>query len=369
MLLLADVANQLKKAQPQILKRWRTRVDADAQVKVSLRLSRVQFNDHIPILLDTFGNRLKGADSLAQEDEEREVSEAHGRHRWQQGYDLRGMVREWGHLNATLVEWLNEISAPASARLLWAEFIASNESEAVALYEDLIQSEARAKLRDVEQALTELQSWEKARGDLLRQASHDLRGGLSVVASASDLLGHSEISQQDRAQLSSMLLSGVRNLTGMMSDLLDMARLEAGIESREARATDAGLLLLTLCSSWRLLAEEKGLNFTSNGPETFWVEADTTKVRRIVQNLALNAIKYTKQGTIRVTWGEADDKQWFIQIADTGDGLEKSSTDTPSGEGIGLAIVRRLCALLDASLDLHSTAEGTTFGVTFPREY
>ncbi len=390
MVLLAEVADQLKNAQPQILKRWRTRVDGDSQVSVSSRLSRVQFNDHIPILLDTFGTRLRGSDSKAQNEKEREVSEAHGRHRWQQGYDLRGMVREWGHLNVTLVEWLDEIEAPREARFLWAEFIAYNESEAVALYEELLQSEARAKLRDVEGALAELQEWDKMRGNLLRQASHDLRGSLSVVASASDLLQHSEVTEEQRAQLSTLLMSGVRNLTGMMSDLLDMARLEAGIESREVHATDAGPMLLMLCSSWRLLAEEKGLRFESSGTHSLWVESDTVKVRRIAQNLALNAIKYTSEGEVRVAWGEVDSSQWFIEIADTGGGLthshaqdlkpvipgvsapdaqEQNSPDDSGGEGIGLAIVRRLCGLLDASLDLHSTDEGSTFRVVFPREY
>ncbi|BCM89468.1 autoinducer 2 sensor kinase/phosphatase LuxQ [Abditibacteriota bacterium] len=394
MLLLAEVGAQLKKVQPQILQRWRVRVDADAQVSVSSRLSRVQFNDHIPVLLNTFAKRLKSGDSPQQNDEEREVSEAHGHHRWQQGYNLRGMTREWGHLNVTLVEWLDEIEAPASARLLWAEFVATNEAEAVTRYEELLQSEARAKLHDVEAAFAELQEWDKTRGDLLRQASHDLRGSLSVVASATDLLSQSKISKEERAELASLLLSGVKNLSGMMGDLLDMARLEAGIESRDVRATDAGILLLTLCSSWRLLAEEKGLEFESHGPQTLWVEADATKVRRIAQNLALNAIKYTENGKVRVTWGETDDKQWFIQIADTGEGLEKSNVtplaqdlesaapDAPSanfqgqasrkeagGEGIGLAIVRRLCELLDAAIDLHSTAKGSTFRVTFPREY
>lgn len=391
---LAEVTDQLKQARPHILKQWRIRVDADAQISVSSRLSRVQFNDHIPILLDTFGKRLKQGDSPAQNDEEREVSEAHGRHRWQQGYDLRGMVREWGHLNVTMVCWLDEIGAPITAHLLWAEFIASNESEAVALYEELLQSEARAKLSDVETALAELKEWDKARGDLLRQTSHDLRGSLSVVASATDLLGHSNLSAEDRTQLSSLLLSGVRNMTGMMSDMLDMARLEAGIETRHLRATDVGQLFLNQTASWRLLSQEKGLDFHAEGPQMLLVEADSTKVRRIAQNLALNAIKYTDSGGVSVVWGEVDTMRWFLKIADTGEGLQQSnaaplaqtleseSADAPhsdfqpqpptkiiAGEGIGLAIVRRLCELLDASIELTSTSEGSTFLITFPREY
>ena len=382
---LADVAIELKAAIPQILARWRARVSADPHINASARLTRSQFNDHIPFLLDAFGHRLRCGDSPAQDDEERELSEAHGRHRWQQGYDLRGMVREWGHLNATLVVWLDENGAPATAREMWAEFVAFNEAEAVSLYEELLQSEARAKFHIVQFG---------ARGALLREASHDLRGGLSVVMSASSLISHPQVSPEQREQITDLLESGVRNLTDMMSDLLDMARLEAGIETREARAFDASELLQGMCASWSGLAEEKGLRFESNGPQTLRVEGDPIKVRRIAQNLALNAIKYTAHGQVRVSWGETEADAWFLEIADTGEGLEKSgavplaqklesaapdappSTFSPQspahsskGEGIGLAIVRRLCELLDASIEMNSTDQGSTFRLCFPIAY
>lgn len=293
MLLLAEVADQLKKARPEILARWRARVTKDPQINASARLSRAQFNDHIPVLLETFGERLKHGDSPGQNEDEREVSEAHGRHRWQQGYDLRGMVREWGHLNVVMVEWLEENDAPQEARALWAKFLAFNEADAVALYEELLQSEARAKLSDVESALEELQAWEKARGDLLREASHDLRSSLSVVTTASNLIGHRGASEEDREQIIKLLASGVKNLMNMMNDLLDMARIEAGIEVRETHHMDASVLMLELCMSWRSLAEAKGLQFESDGPESLRVEGDSAKVRRIAQNLVLNAIKYS----------------------------------------------------------------------------
>ncbi len=392
--LLAEVAQELNAAIPQILARWRARVSADAHINAAARLTRSQFNDHIPFLLQAFAQRLRLGDSPEQDAQERELSESHGRHRWQQGYDLRGMVREWGHLNVALVVWLDENKAPTAARELWAEFVAFNEAEAIALYEELLQSEARAKLHDMERALGELQEWERARGALLREASHDLRGGLSVVMSASSLMGHPDVSPQQREQVADLLESGVRNLTDMMTDLLDMARLEAGIETREARPFDASALLEGMCASWRALAGEKGLRFEQNGPLTLVVEGDAVKVRRIAQNLALNAIKYTQHGQVRVTWGKAEGDVWFLEIADTGDGLETSGAaplaqnlesaapDAPpsdflpqktghssGGEGIGLAIVRRLCELLDASIEMHSSDEGSTFRLCFPIAY
>ncbi len=394
MLLLPAVADCLEQGLSEVLARWRTHVSADPQISASKGLSRSQLNDHIPVLLTSFAKRLRGGDSRAQKDEERELSEAHGRHRWQQGYDLRGMLREWGHLNATLVNWLGENGASGQAHLSWAEFVAFNEAEAVALYEKLLQSEARAKLRDMEQALGQLQEWERARGVLLREASHDLRGGLSVVLSASSLIGHPNVSVEQRDQVAVLLASGVKNLTDILSDLLEMARLEAGVETRETSDLDVGELLSELCVSWQALAQEKGLHFETSGPKSLRVEGDAPKMRRIAQNLALNAIKYTQDGRVSVAWGEAEIDRWFIEISDTGEGLETASaaplaknlesaapgaplpTSSPpasnrpaGGEGIGLAIVRRLCELLDASIELNSTEAGSSFCVTFPRAY
>lgn len=401
MISLIQLADTLEAARPEILARWQARSVADPQINVSAKLSRAQFNDHIPILLQTFCQRLRHGESPRQEEAERELSEAHGRHRWQQGYDLRGMVREWGHLNATLVEWLLKNKAPAEAYVSWAEFVRDHETQAIALYEELLQSEAKARLRDLEEALENVRILERERGEILRQASHDLRGGLSIVASASNLLGNEAFPHEERERVSELLLKGVQNMAGMMTDLLDMARLEAGQEKREQRLFDAGDLLQGASHAWGQMARQKGLEFKASGPSSLQVEGDAAKVRRVAQNLALNAVKYTGTGSVRATWGEEDAEHWFLEIADTGQGLQASSAAplaatlqeqtlnstepvtgmtlqdkparatgvAPSGEGIGLSIVRRLCELLEASIQLRSSNEGSVFRVVFPRSY
>jgi signal transduction histidine kinase len=136
---------------------------------------------------------------------------------------------------------------------------------------------------------------------------------------------------------------------------------------------------------------------------------------RIAQNLMLNAFKATTKGGVRVVW-EARDEHWTLSVQDTGPGftrgpaapLERAlkqateeshevesraaaageplganapavtlpsqsahrSPQALSGEGIGLSIIKRLCELLDASIELETASgEGTTFRVTFPRSY
>ncbi len=143
------------------------------------------------------------------------------------------------------------------------------------------------------------------------------------------------------------------------------------------------------------------------------------KARRIAQNLVLNALKFTEHGGVKVTWeesGAGETENWILCVQDTGPGFPNQSAEPlahalgqatqeshaveeravddgdasaqsepaptlasqpdrkpmhpASGEGIGLSIVKRLCELLDASLELETEAgRGSTFRVIFPRLY
>jgi signal transduction histidine kinase len=167
------------------------------------------------------------------------------------------------------------------------------------------------------------------------------------------------------------------------------------------------------------MATERNLFIELDGPSLFMVQGDAVKTQRIAQNLLLNAIKYTEQGRVKVGWGEvAPDayERWMLYVQDTGPGFEdgsvtplaqaiKKSTEevqvveqeaqkagqdstfvAPApvlssesmhrpdyqapGEGIGLSIVKKLCELLDASLEFDTErGKGSTFRVLLPRRY
>jgi signal transduction histidine kinase len=217
-----------------------------------------------------------------------------------------------------------------------------------------------------------------------------------------------------------MLKAGVQSLNMLLTDLMDQARLEAGHERRQITHFDVAARLKEFCDTTRPLAAEKNLFLVAKGPPSLMVEGDAEKIQRIVQNLVLNALKVTDEGGIKVTWEASDNPhrpQWALCVQDTGPGFERDSATPlervlkratteaqevehrnlspkqtgslqsdsaptlasqsshsqgrlPSGEGIGLSIVKRLCEMLDASLELESSkGEGTTFRVIFPRRY
>jgi signal transduction histidine kinase len=237
-------------------------------------------------------------------------------------------------------------------------------------------------VKDLEAALEEIRELEQQRGDLWRQAAHDLRGNLGVVANATVGLTNRALRETTRDDFVRILMRNVTTLHHLLDDVTSLARLQAGREQRQIEAIDVTPVLQQLCEGIRPLAQQRNLYLTAEGPAGFATDGDTVKIRRIAQNLILNAVKFTRTGGISVTWGDSgpsDPKRWQLSIADTGPGLAANAgghqpTSTPalgeSGEGIGLSIVKRLCELLDASVDIQSEAGvGTTFRILFPRKY
>ncbi len=217
------------------------------------------------------------------------------------------------------------------------------------------------------QVLSQLRQQLRERGELLRSTSHDLRGNFGIIQGAASLLTMAD-TDEERSQMLAMLQRNMQQATRMLTELLDVARLEAGQEERQIAAFDAAELLSALIDSVRPMATEKGLVLKQAGPASLPVSGDGTKIQRIAQNLLLNAIRYTQQGQVTVEWQASPDDQWQLIVADTGPGL--STTSTAGGEGIGLTITRQLCQLLDGSMVVDSQADtGTRFTLTFPRTY
>jgi signal transduction histidine kinase len=424
---LAHLADYLAARREVILQSWRRAVANDPDLTTASTLSRAQFNDHIPQILDVFDRKLRTRGPAKElEAREEQTAAEHGTHRWQQGYDQREAMREWTHLQLSLLAELEEYARTQSgltphampiARRSLAELCGEGVAESAARYARLHQAEAAGRLRELEQALAKLNELEQQRAQGWREATHDLRGNLNVVRSASLVLNRERLPEPERARFLAMLERGVGSLQALLSDLTALARLEAGQEHRTVAAFDAASALSELCGDLQLHAGERGLYLEIEGPAKLVVEGDAIKVQRIAQNLLLNALNYTKRGGVTVSWAPAESgDQWTLCIQDTGPGLRsptvaplanalKHATDDaievegenassrdeardaappptqpaesapePSavrpGEGIGLSIVKRLCELLDAAVDLHTApGQGTTVRVRFPIRY
>src|SRR4051812_4426767 len=333
---LTDLALHLSGKQPAILQKWRDAVERDPQLTTASALPRKQLNDHIPHVLDAFGHELRarGANDRA---EARQVSQedaaAHGLHRWQQGYHLREVAREWAHLQLCLADELSSYAAahPAlDARVMaiayraLARVCGEGVSDSTDQYFEMQQVEAAGYVRDLEAALEQVRELERQRAELWREAAHDLRGKLGVVANATTGLTLAEVPQPVRDNFLRLLQKNVSSLHSMLDDVMDLARLQAGHEQRDIRPVDASVLMRELCETLQPVAEARGLFLKLDGPPEFSVEADAVKLQRIVQNLLINALKYTEQGGVTLKWGDSrenDAERWMLTVEDTGPGI------------------------------------------------
>ena len=428
---LLALASHLNERRDSILEMWRAAVKQDPALTNASTLSTAQFNDHIPGVLDSFEQNLcarSQAQVVEAAEVQKELAADHGLHRWHHGYNQQEVMREWGHLHLCLVAELEEYDAAhpelahdvmAFARLTLAHLCSDGVNESASRYARLQQVEAAGRVRDLEQALAQLSELERQKADAWREAAHDLRGKLGVVKNVTEILTDDRLPESDRGEIRMMLQQGVESLHALLEDLIVLSRLEAGQDRRNITRFDAGAMLRDLCAGMRAAAEERNLFLESEGPESFMVEGDTVKIQRIAQNLLLNAIKYTEEGGVKVGWAEVAPQtyeRWMLYVQDTGPGFEDGSvtplaraikrsteevqtveqeaekagqdstfvapapvlpaesTHRPDyqapGEGIGLSIVKKLCELLDASLEFETErGKGSTFRVIFPRHY
>jgi signal transduction histidine kinase len=428
---LAALARHLTSRRSAILTAWQSVIKRDPALTTGDPLPRVQLLDHIPSMLATFERALHHSPQDAVKlgaDAGQEPAAAHGLQRWRQGYDLREVTRELGKLNECVVAELDAYTAGnpsishaavATARRVWAAMCSTGIEQSVGQFFELQQQEATGQVKDLEDALADIRELEQQRGDLWREAAHDLRGNLGVVANATvglTRLGHRDSHRDDFVGI---LMRSVTSLHHLLDDVTSLARLQAGRERRSVEPLDITPIMQQLCEGIRPLAQQRRLFLRCDGPGGFAVEGDAVKIRRIAQNLILNAVKVTTEGGVTVSWGDSetnDLKRWVLCIEDTGPGFQtgggtplaqaldvKSGTPqgleavkqpegnadapapgsvaaagvrgpgippTETGEGIGLSIVKRLCDMLDAAVEVQSVVNvGTTFRIRFPRQY
>jgi len=426
---LATLADELADRRNAVLSAWSLAARRDPGLTTPATLSRTQFFDHVPAMLDALERKIRATalrDSLEAKQDEVENAESHGLQRWQQGYQESEVMREWISLSACLGDELAAFAArhpdasPAGMSSAWrmvSEFTIAGMSESVAQYTRLQRTEAAGRVQALEEALARLNELERERATLWREATHDLRGNLGIVRNVANVLQHTLPREDVSHDPLNLLERGIGALHALLDDLTIQARLDAGQERREIRPFDAAAMLEELCGAARVAARQRGLFLHTTGGPTLPVEGDAVKVRRIAQNLLHNAVSYTRDGGIEVSWEPvaAAPARWTLCVRDTGPGLgsgsstplaiaiEAATRDTLAveadakaqgdpaadasapptlasqtaapaspahGEGVGLSIVKRLCELLDASVELATApGKGTTFRVTFPSRY
>lgn len=240
--------------------------------------------------------------------------------------------------------------------------------------------EARVAERTTElaAALSAAERANASKSRFVAAASHDL---LQPLSAAKLFLGSLEGAQSstDNEVTLDKVMSALGSLESIIEALLDISRLESGQAAFEVRPVALQSLFDGLCHQLEPLAAQKGLGLrvVTTGAT---VLSDPSYLRRILQNLLGNAVRYTQSGKILMC-ARRDGDNLRIEVHDTGPGIpeafqdevfrEFSRLDAPAsaseGLGLGLAIVERACAGLGHGITLTSQpGRGTCFAVTVP---
>jgi len=248
-------------------------------------------------------------------------------------------------------------------------------------------TELELQADELESARAEAEAANRAKTEFLATMSHELRTPLNAIGGYADLLlegVRGVLSPEQRGDVERIKRSG-QHLLGLINDILNFAKLEAGrIEFRVAD-TPVAPLLGSLEDLVRPQIDRKSLTFVAASPSgTVLVRADEEKVRQILLNLVTNAVKFTDSGGLVAVECDADATSVRISVRDTGRGIPAEHLDrifdpfvqidrelTPKsqqGVGLGLSISRELARGMGGSLAVVSAlGEGTTFTLTLPR--
>jgi PAS domain S-box-containing protein len=239
------------------------------------------------------------------------------------------------------------------------------------------------------QAKQEAEAANRVKSEFLARMSHELRTPLNAILGFSQLMARDpSLNETQKFHLDIILNSG-DHLLGLINDILDMAKIEAGRLHLHETSFDLYHLLDTLENMLHLKAVTKGLNLcfdrTSNVPQ--YIRADEGKLRQILINLLSNAIKFTQAGYVllRVRFAEGHDADipdtLHFDIEDTGPGIASDEQDSifeafvqtqaghsaQEGTGLGLPISRKVVQLMGGRMSVHSTlGQGTLFRFHIP---
>jgi signal transduction histidine kinase len=240
------------------------------------------------------------------------------------------------------------------------------------------------RTRDLAVARDEAEASNRVKNMFLATLSHELRTPLNAIIGFSDLLLHGlagPLVDEQTNQIEIINRSG-RTLLSLISDLLDISKIEAGKLVLEVQPVSLRQVVEQQWQSVEIQAHAKRLSLELRpGPADATVQADPQRLRQIVGNLLSNAIKYTDRGTVSVEWTVGESKA-TVWVRDTGIGIPDdhrtllfqpfhrvtcSRSSTREGTGLGLAICERLLREMGGEIGYESAlGAGSAFWFTLP---
>jgi signal transduction histidine kinase len=238
--------------------------------------------------------------------------------------------------------------------------------------------------RELEQKGRELEAASRHKSEFLANMSHELRTPLNAVLGYAELIQdgiYGEVPSKMADVLERIQQNG-RHLLGLINDVLDLSKIEAGQLTLSPVDYSMRELVLDVVSATEALAAEKQLAIEVDAPADLPPgRGDERRLTQVLLNLVSNAIKFTEAGRVSIR-AKVEDGSFLVTVSDTGVGIapehqvrifeefqqvDSSSTRRKGGTGLGLAIAKRIVELHGGRIWVDSTpGQGSTFAFTLP---
>lgn len=232
--------------------------------------------------------------------------------------------------------------------------------------------------------ITQLRKLDSMRRDFISNVSHELRTPVSVImANSETLLSGALDNKSDAENFSKAILHNAERLSEMVSDLIDLSRIEYGELKLEFEKVNINQSILKALDAIKGLAAKKEISLNFDEYDDEFIRVDINAIDRIFINLLDNAIKYSpNKSSVSIT---IEDKNSHIEInvTDSGKGIDDSDkvrifgrfyrtaqarASDKTGSGLGLAIVKNLVHSLDGDVGVrNSNSGGSNFWFTVPK--
>lgn len=230
--------------------------------------------------------------------------------------------------------------------------------------------------------LSEHYRQEKMKQEFIANASHDLKTPLMVIRGCLDTLSDDSLSPHLREEFIEKASRNIDSLSKLTQNLLQMSKSELQSDGfNKTQVVEISNVIHGVCENFRSIVESKGLKFYVEADTDIFVLGDDQSFRVIFENLLDNALKYTKDGHIKVLVRQ-NDSHALIDFIDTGGGISKKDMPrifdgfyrsdqarTTQGFGLGLSIVKRLVNKMNGNIEIEShLGKGTVVKMQFTRQ-